>query len=150
MKHITLYEEYSESAGIPLSNEKREEYINELAKHITYPEIYEKEPETWSAMVMSGTSIVYDGDDDVYPFNRENIEKMKKYINDELLGTPQHAYDDFFSYMAHKESGEDDEDFHILKGKNVKYYMRKYAKPEEVAKIMKALYDDVEVVEDVV
>ena len=149
MKHLILYEEHSAFAGIPLSNEKREEYINELTKHITYPEVYEKSPETWSAMVMSNVGIVaHDGD--VYPFNRENIEKMEKYINDELLGTHQHAYDDFFSYMAHKESEEDDEDFHILKGKNVKYYMRKYGKPEEVAKIMKALYDDVEVVEDVV
>jgi hypothetical protein len=149
MKHIKLYEEYSESAGIPLSEEKREEYIKELAKHITYPEVYEKSPETWSAMVMTNTNIVVD-DDEVYPFNRENIEKMEKYINDELLGTPQHAYDDFFSYMAHKESEEDDADFHILKGKNVKYYMRKYGKTEEVAKIMKTLYDDVEVVGDVV
>ena len=149
MKHIKLYEEYSESAGIPLSEEKRGEYIKELAKHITYPEVYKESPETWSAMVISNVGIVVD-DDDVYPFNRENIEKMEKYISDELLGTPQHAYDDFFSYVAHKESEEDHEDFHILKGKNVKYYMRKYGKTEEVAKIMKTLYDGIEPVEDTV
>lgn len=143
MKYVIIYEEYSSPTTIPLAKEKRENYMKELAKHVTFPEAYQEDPDAWCVFVVERIPIR--GDQLPPQFTKENQAKMEKYLQDEVDGTPQMDYDGFFAYAA--GLGGLEEQWDELKGEPVEHYMEFYEQPEEIARMMKTVRDDVEFVE---
>jgi hypothetical protein len=148
MKHIKLYEDFSSElpasiTNIPLQKDQRDEFIDELSKHISYPDIYDSDPEVWINVVCYDIPVKDD----------ESLDSRMKSIRDNLernvWGKPQDQFNKFFAWIADPESMKfkSESDWVDLEGAGVSEYMERFGVDENTATLMKSLYDDVIVIE---
>lgn len=136
---IDVLIEGNDISMIPLTKEQKQEYIQELAKHVTYPDIYEKDPELWQEMVNYGNQIEWTSSSDL-PYNLPQLNRMTKDVTRTVWGTSQGDFNKFFGIVTGLDEDHYKE-YTDLKNAEVSSYIRRFQKPEEIAIIMKTLYD---------
>jgi hypothetical protein len=142
MKHLILYESYSTSE-VDLPNEIRLQYLQELGKHVTYPDIFAKDIYAWQG-------IVNDNDPPEkripgLPYSLHQLLNMAELNVINTWGTPQGAFDNFVGFVC--DVGGDESEWDELKNHTIKDYMQMSGKSKEIAALMKAVYDGYQIIE---
>jgi hypothetical protein len=142
MKYIVLYEAYN-SQEISLPEEIKQIYLKELGQHVSLPQILEKNPGEWQAIVNDGEP----PEDRIrgLPYTVHQLAKLTRDHSAKVWGTPQAAFDNFYGWVS--DLGGDEDEWHDLGTYTVDDYMRMSGKTREIATMMKAVYDGFQIVD---
>jgi hypothetical protein len=148
MKRIKTFSQIFESqtqTKIELSDVLKGKYLQQLGEHVTYPEIYEKDPEMWQILVNGDVDEVIEYTSSEFEYTLRDLRLMKKGVENKIWGTPQAAFNNFVGYYS--DLGGDDNDWADINGSSVPDYMMFSGQSKEICLIMKALHDGYEIVE---
>jgi hypothetical protein len=142
MKHLILYESYSTSE-VDLPNEIRLQYLQELGKHVTYPDIFAEDIYAWQEIVNDGEP----PEERIrgLPYTVPQLAKLTRDHIAKVWGTPQGAFDNFVGFVC--DVGGDESEWDVLKNHTIKDYMQMSGKSKEIAALMKAVYDGYQIIE---
>lgn len=146
MKHLVLYESFTTSqTQVKLSSELKTKYLQKLGEHVTYPEIYEKDPEMWQILVNGDVDEEIEYTSAHFEYTLRELGRMKKEVEDNIWGTPQAAFNNFVGYYS--DLGGDDDEWVDMSDSSISDYMRFFGQPKEICLIMKALHNGYEIID---
>lgn len=149
MRSLISYESFITEAQIQtkieLSNETKEKYLQTLGKHVTYPEIYEKDSDMWQILVNGdgGEKIEYTSPE--FEYTLKELNQMKKNVETKVWGTPQAAFDSFVGCQLNPGECNYDEEWGDVSSTPIPELMSFFNKSKEICHIMKALHDGYEI-----
>jgi len=152
MKHISLFESYiketqTQSQKLELPKELRKKYIEELGKHVTYPEIFKKMPHIWQVIVNYGQMTASEQELFGSGYTLKSLWMKASDVTVNVWGTPKAMFNKFVGHVANLDSDGDDEEFDYFMTKPDHEYLRIFGVNDpEIIRIMKSLYNNYEVV----
>ena len=145
MRRLISYKSFITEAQIQtkleLSDETKEKYLQTLGKHVTYPEIYEKDPDLWHILVNDddGEKIEYTSSE--FEYTLKELNQMKKDVETKVWGTPQAAFDSFVGCQLYPDGCNYDEEWGDVSNSSIPELMRFFNKSKEICHIVKVLHD---------
>ena len=149
MNHIKTFAQLFESqTQLKLSEEMKSKYLQQLGEHVTYPEIYKKDPEMWQILVNGDVDEEIEYTSAHFEYTLRELRKMKQEVEARIWGTPQAAFNNFVGYYSDL-GGNDDEwaDMADTSDTSVSGLMKFFGQDKETCLIMKALHSGYEIIE---
>ena len=148
MNHIKTFAQLFESqtqTQLKLSKEMRSKYLQQLGEHVTYPEIYKKDPEMWQILVNGDVDEEIEYTSAHFEYTLRELRKMKQEVEGSIWGTPQAAFNNFVGY--HSDLGGDNDEWADMADTSISDCMRFFGQDKEICLIMKALHSGYEIIE---
>lgn len=127
----------------PLGSRKREKYMKELEKSISFPEIYYDNVETWSYIIndVGPENLSFGEDGEVEMTRKEYKELLKQYNEIRKNNTKQFYLDDF---MIGANGIGADYDYEDLDDKPIEFWINEFQVPKKTAIMLKSIHDSIE------